>query len=131
MKTKEQLELCRVKPSPTAMAATAALVGYEGGEGLLTPQYIEDEHGVYSTGMFHYKGKQIIITIDDGLWHLSASSNHTLSYYELKELRYEFMPDNMTVAQIFPRRESFVNLHENCFHLWQLRPGAYSEEPEK
>ena len=41
------------------------------------------------------------------------------------------MPDDMTVAQIFPRRESFVNLHENCSHLWQLRPGAYSEEPEK
>ena len=54
-----------MKPSPTAMAATAALVGYEGGEGLLTPQYIEDEHGVYSTGMFLYKGKQIIIT---NLW---------------------------------------------------------------
>lgn len=102
MKTREQLECCRVKPSTTAMAATAALVGYEGGEGLLTPQYIEDEHGVYSTGMFHYKGKQIIITIDDGLWHLSASANHTLGYYELKELRYEFMPDDMTVAQIFP-----------------------------
>jgi len=32
MKTREQLERCRMKPSPTAMAATAAIVGYEGGE---------------------------------------------------------------------------------------------------
>lgn len=97
----------------------------------MEPTYIEDEHGCYSTGFFRWRGKDIAITIDAGLWHLSAACNHTLGYYELKELRYEFMPDNMTVAQIFPRRESFVNIHENCFHLWQLRPGAYSEELEE
>jgi hypothetical protein len=33
----------------------------------------------------------------------------------------------MFVAQVFPPREDFVNVHENCFHLWQLAPGGYAE----
>ena len=79
-----------------------------------------DEYGVYSTGVFRYKGKYIVVNNEDGLWHLSVSANHTLGYYELKEVRYMFMPNDMHVAQIFPPREEFVNLHENCFHLYEL-----------
>lgn len=82
---------------------------------------VSDDHGVYSTGFFEYKGKNIVISIDGGLWHLSASANHTLGYYEIKELRYKFMPNGMNVAQIFPPREEFVNLHPNCFHLWEVK----------
>ena len=81
---------------------------------------VEDEHGVYSTGIFEYKGKLILINIENGRWHLSISANHTLGYFELKQIRYMFLPNDMQVAQIFPPREQFVNLHENCFHLWQL-----------
>lgn len=79
-----------------------------------------DKYGVYSTGIFKYKGKTIIINNEDGVWHLSVSANHTLGYYEIKDIRYKFMPDDMGVAQIFPPRNQFVNLHENCFHLWEL-----------
>ena len=79
-----------------------------------------DKYGVYSTGFFKYKGKNIVVNNEEGKWHLSASANHTLGYYEIKELRYKFMPNDMEVAQIFPPREEFVNLHENCFHLWEL-----------
>ena len=93
----------------------------------LEPTYIEDEYGCYSTGFFCWKGKDIAITIDAGLWHLSAACNHTLGYYELKEIRYTFLPNAMFVAQVFPPREDFVNVHENCFHLWQLAPGGYAE----
>lgn len=80
----------------------------------------EDKYGIYSTGVFLYKGKSILINNEDGLWHLSVSAKHTLGYYELKEIRYKFMPNNMQVAQIFPPREEFVNLHENCFHLFEI-----------
>lgn len=31
-----------------------------------------------------------------------------------------FMPNDMHVAQIFPPREEFVNVHENCFHLYEM-----------
>lgn len=81
---------------------------------------IRDEYGIYETGFYEYKGKHIFINKENGLWHLSVSANHTLGYYELKEIRYRFMPNNMNVAQIFPPREDFVNLHENCFHLFQI-----------
>ena len=81
---------------------------------------ITDEYGVYSTGMFEYKGKEILINIEGGAWHMSIATKHPLGYYELKQLRYKFMPDNMQVAQIFPSRAEFVNVHENCYHLWQI-----------
>ncbi len=84
-------------------------------------EHIEDEHGVYETGMFTYKGKDILINKEMGEWHLSVSANHTLGYYELKEIRYKFMPDSMQVAQIFPPRKEFVNFHENCFRLYQIK----------
>lgn len=80
----------------------------------------QDKYGIYSTGFFKYKGKSIIINNEAGLWHLSVSANHNLGYYELKEIRYMFMPNDMHVAQIFPPREEFVNVHENCFHLYEL-----------
>lgn len=79
-----------------------------------------DEYGVYSTGVFDYKGKVIVVNNEEGLWHLSVTAKHTLGYYELKEVRYKFMPNSMQVAQIFPPREEFVNVHENCFHLFEL-----------
>ena len=82
----------------------------------------EDKYGVYSTGLFAYKGKNVFISVEGGRWHLSVSANHTLGYYELKEIRYKFMPNDMEVAQIFPPREEFINLHENCFHLYELTP---------
>lgn len=82
--------------------------------------HIEDQYGVYETGFFRYKGKNILINKEDDLWHLSVSANHTLGYYELKEIRYKFMPNDMQVAQIFPPREDFVNIHKNCFHLFQI-----------
>ena len=81
---------------------------------------IEDEYGVYETGFFRYKGKEIFINKEMGLWHLSIAAKHILGYYELKEIRYKFMPNDMQVAQIFPPREEFVNLHEFCFHLHEL-----------
>lgn len=83
-------------------------------------EHKEDEFGVYETGFYRYKGKEIFINKEMGNWHLSVAAKHTLGYYELKEIRYKFMPDNMQVAQIFPPREEFVNFHQNCFHLYEL-----------
>lgn len=81
---------------------------------------LTDDYGIYGIGWFKFKGKDILITIDNGKWHLSASCNHYLGYVEMKELRYKFMPNDMEVAQIFPRREEFVNISKNCFHLWEI-----------
>lgn len=59
----------------------------------------------------------------DGLLHLSLSAHkRNPAYQEVKEARYELMPDAKYVAQIFPPQDEFVNIHEGCFHLWELAP---------
>lgn len=77
---------------------------------------------------------QCFVTPDnvDG-WHLSLS--HVMvndqgtprpgrlpTYGELKEARYRFCPPEVTMAQLFPPTEEFVNIHETTLHLWQV-PG--------
>ena len=63
-----------------------------------------------------------IISIDDGKWHLSISkANEIPSYDEIKEARYKFIPDDVTMAQIFPPKKEFVNLHPYCHHLWEIK----------
>ena len=87
----------------------------------IEPIVIEDEYGVYSTGMFEYKGKSILVTVDGGCWHVSADTNHPIGYYELKDIRYKFAPNGMQMAQIFPPREEFVNIRKNRYHLYELK----------
>lgn len=103
------------KPMPPALAKLPVK---------FVAERIEDKYGVYETGFFHFKGKQIFVNKEDGMWHLSIAAKHTLGYYELKEVRYKFMPDNMQVAQIFPAREDFVNISPNIFHLFELGIGV-------
>lgn len=81
---------------------------------------IRDEYGVYSTGVFRYKGMNLIIAIEAGKWHLSVSAKFPLGYQQLKDIRYKFLPNDIQVAQIFPSREEFVNVHQNCWHLWEI-----------
>lgn len=100
---------------PHMMAALAACEGCD-----YSRHEEHDEYGHYSTGLFHYKGKDILITIDDGMWHMSINCDHPIGYYELKEVRYLFIANHRHMAQIFPPRENFVNLEENCFHLFEL-----------
>lgn len=79
-----------------------------------------DKYGVYETGLYKYKGMDILITVDAKKWHLSVSAKFPLGYQQLKDVRYKFMPNDMSVAQIFPRREEFVNVHTCCWHLWEI-----------
>lgn len=81
---------------------------------------VSDKYGVYSTGYFEFKGKEILINIEAGKWHLSVNTTHPIGYYELKEVRYKFLPNDIYVGQIFPPREEFVNIAPNCFHLYEL-----------
>lgn len=69
----------------------------------------------------------VIVTIDDGRWHLSISIPHcSPSYNEIKTARYMFIPDDVTMAQIFPPRAEFVNLHPFCHHLWEIKTDELS-----
>jgi len=81
---------------------------------------MSEEH---KPGMYRMGRCRIIVTRDNGLWHLSISTpDASPSYNEIKEARYRFLPNEVTMAQIFPPKEEFVNLHPYCHHLWEI-PG--------
>ena len=106
-------------------------------------EHIEDEYGVYETGMFTYKGKDILINKEMGEWHLSVSANHTLGYYELKEIQkaaqigqwkyssrektFYYRGYNGIVCTEEERSINFQDYYEtilseeNCFHLYQIK----------
>lgn len=114
------------KPMPESYMNTLKRLGVP-----FVDKSVSDKYGVYSTGYFEFKGKSILINIEGGNWHLSASANHALGYFEIKEIRYKFLPDGMEIAQIFPPRKEFVNIDENCYHLWQIKGNMESEQNEK
>ena len=65
----------------------------------------------------------ILVTIDDGRWHLSISTSDgkTLpSYKEIKAARYRYCPGDITMAEIFPPKDQFVNIAE-VRHLWEIK----------
>lgn len=65
---------------------------------------------------------KVLITIDDNAWHMSVSHETRYpTHDELKELRYRYIPDKVTMAQLFPPKSEYVNVHKNCFHLWQIK----------
>lgn len=93
------------------------------------------QHKIGQEGVYYWRfnGTQfaVIITKDDGVnWHMSISHpNRYPTYEELKEARYKFCPDEVEMAQIFPPKSEFVNVHPNCFHLWQI-PKINTESEE-
>ena len=76
----------------------------------------------YKEGMFSMGRCNVIVTKDNGNWHLSISTpSASPSYNEIKQARYRFLPNDIYVAQIFPPKEEFVNVHPYCHHLWQIK----------
>jgi hypothetical protein len=70
---------------------------------------------------------------DAPLWHLSIShrtNEHPPepgrypTWDEIKEARYRFLPPDITVAMILPPPGEYVNVHDTCFHLWQVPDGV-------
>jgi len=59
---------------------------------------------------------------NDGRWHLSISHpGRYPTWDEIKEARYQLVPNNVTMAMLLPPKEQYVNVHANCFHLWEIR----------
>lgn len=66
-----------------------------------------------------------IIGGDDGFrWHLSISHPQRYpTWDEMKETRYKLLPDDCYMVQVLPPKREYVNFHERCFHLHELRDG--------
>lgn len=62
-----------------------------------------------------------LVSKDDGKWHLSISHpDRYPTWDEIRDARYEFIPDEVTMAMLLPPKGEYVNLHPNCFHLWEV-----------
>ncbi len=69
-------------------------------------------------------GLRILRSIDHTehgrLLHISISAaNQYPRWDQILECKYQFFGDK-TAIMVFPRKELYVNLHKNCFHLWEL-----------
>jgi len=54
-------------------------------------------------------------------WHMSISRKDRYpSWGEIRRARYKLLPDNVTMAMLLPPQDQYVNLHTNCFHLWEI-----------
>lgn len=57
-------------------------------------------------------------------WHLSISHKDRYpTWDEIKEARERLLSRNKDFAMIFPKPEDYVNIQENCFHLWEIKKG--------
>lgn len=58
----------------------------------------------------------------DRFWHLSISRQDRYPVWdEIKEARYDLIPDGVTMAMFLPPKGQYVNVHPNCFHLHEVR----------
>lgn len=56
--------------------------------------------------------------------HLSCANRERYpSWDELMIFRAAFFEDDMEVFMVMPPIEEYVNVHENCFHLWHKKTG--------
>jgi hypothetical protein len=56
-------------------------------------------------------------------WHLSIS--HPTRYPvwdEIRDARYDLIPDAVTMGMLLPPKSEYVALHPNCFHLHEVTP---------
>lgn len=55
------------------------------------------------------------------LWHMSiAHVRRYPTWDEIADARYEFVPDDVTMAMLLPPPGEYVNVNEHCFHLWEI-----------
>lgn len=74
---------------------------------------------VYQNGLL-----RIIVSIDGGDRHLSISHRDRYpTWDEILEARNWYFPEEMEVVMVLARKSEYVNIHKNCFHLWQSKCG--------
>jgi len=53
--------------------------------------------------------------------HISVSRKDRLpSWEEMKAVRYQIAPAHYTMAMLLPPEKEYVNVHNFCFHLWEI-----------
>ena len=64
----------------------------------------------------------VLISEDNGLMHLSISRHDRYPEWdEIKNAVYTLLPEEKTYAMYFPPKSQFVNIHPNCFHVYEVK----------
>lgn len=80
------------------------------------PPGVEDDFAAYRMG-----GCTVFVGRSFYGWHLSISHPRRYpTWDEIAHARYLLVPDAVAMAMLLPPQSEFVNVHENCFHLWQV-----------
>ena len=70
---------------------------------------------------FQFGECSIIVGKEPIGWHLSISHpSRYPTWDEIHDVRYELVPNHVTMAMILPPQEEYVNRHPNCFHLHEI-----------
>lgn len=87
-----------------------------------TVMMLESLQGVENVKLYNMDtGSMVIYCTENNKEHVSISNKKRLPRWdEINYVRYKLMKPDIHVAQILPPKEEYVNVHENCFHLWEL-----------
>ncbi len=54
------------------------------------------------------------------LKHVSISKEYDYPCWdEILDIKLELFGDQKDAVMIIPKKENYVNIHKNCFHLWE------------
>lgn len=78
------------------------------------PALCRDDFGEYKEGAFLHGANLVMTSIVEGRWHLTVKADKPLSMYEVKAARYKFIPDDVYMTLILPKRselEKYTSPH--------------------
>lgn len=86
-------------------------------------------NGGYFKKWLHRKdGRSVIVSeerqTDGRRWvHASIAHIRKIGYEDLVYLKRHWLGEDVRAIQVFPPRETHVNVHPNCLHLWVCLDG--------
>lgn len=73
------------------------------------------------------------IASNGGGWeHVSVSMknhNYTPSWETMCKIKDMFFNDDEVVVEFHPKKDEYVNIFENCLHLWRFTNGSFPVPP--
>ena len=78
---------------------------------------------------YHWGDCSVHVAKENGLWHISCSVPYRYpTWGEIHQAWYDLVPDaaNIQGAIFLPRKSEYVNIHPNCFHVYQLTDAEIS-----
>lgn len=87
-------------------------------------KWIEFRHPDGVPGNWYKWGDtHVCVSKDDGMWHMSISCPKRYpTWNEIYLAWYELVPgagEDFNGAIVLPRKKEYVDLHPNCFHVYQ------------